>query len=206
MQTLKGPTLIPDWTSQPVVGVTGHRYLCEIDRVLHGVDTALDRIETFLKSRTYVVLSALAEGSDRLAAHQALRRGASLAAVLPLPQSEYLKDFQDQASKGDFLDLLRRAKPVVELPPRPNRSDCYYAAGIFVLDHCSVLLSVWDGKPPQGKGGTGAIVAEAHARGIPVAWVHAGNRRPGTNEPTSLGKEQGQVTLKGFGNTSSQAL
>jgi hypothetical protein len=29
-------------------------------------------------------------------------------------------------------------------------------------------------------------------------WVHAGNRRPGTQEPTSLGAEQGKVTVENF--------
>ncbi len=39
------------------------------------------------------------------------------------------------------------------------------------------------------------MVAQARARHIPIAWVHAGNRRPGTMEPTSLGPDQGKVTF-----------
>jgi hypothetical protein len=65
-----------------------------------------------------------------------------------------------------------------------------------VLEDCDVLLAIWDGQDAQGQGGTGGTVAEARARGIPVVWVHAGNRRPGTHEPTSLGDEQGQVTYE----------
>jgi hypothetical protein len=33
---------------------------------------------------------------------------------------------------------------------------------------------------------------------LPIARVHAGNRRPGTMEPTSLGEEQGRVTFERF--------
>jgi hypothetical protein len=31
---------------------------------------------------------------------------------------------------------------------------------------------------------------------LPFAWVHAGNRRPGTMEPTSLRTDQGHVTYE----------
>jgi len=41
-------------------------------------------------------------------------------------------------------------------------------------------------------------VAEARRRGLPLAWVHAGNRRPGSEEATSLGEEQGRLTLERF--------
>jgi hypothetical protein len=59
-----------------------------------------------------------------------------------------------------------------------------------------VLIAIWDGKTAQGQGGTGAIMARARQRGLPIAWVHAGNRKPGTQEPTSLGAEQGMVTFE----------
>lgn len=42
----------------------------------------------------------------------------------------------------------------------------------------------------------GAIVAAARGRSLPLAWIHAGNRTPGTLEPTSLGEAQGEVTYE----------
>ena len=48
----------------------------------------------------------------------------------------------------------------------------------------------------EGQGGTGEVVAQARARGKPIAWIHAGNRKPGTMEPTSLGADQGRVTYE----------
>jgi len=51
----------------------------------------------------------------------------------------------------------------------------------------------------QGLGGTGGIALRARERGLPIAWVHAGNRKPGTEEPTSLGADQGQLTLENLG-------
>ncbi len=61
-----------------------------------------------------------------------------------------------------------------------------------------MLLAVWDGQPPQGAGGTGWVVSEARRRGLPLAWVHAGNRQPGSEQPVSLGDEQGTVTFERF--------
>ena len=67
-----------------------------------------------------------------------------------------------------------------------------------MLARADVLVAIWDGQGAQGLGGTGGIVAEARERGLPLAWVHAGNRRPGTAEATSLGDEQGEVTFERF--------
>ena len=63
---------------------------------------------------------------------------------------------------------------------------------------CDVLLAVWDGQEAQGLGGTGEIVARARGLGKPVVIVRAGNRLPGTEDPTTLGEEQGRVMLEGL--------
>jgi uncharacterized iron-regulated membrane protein len=92
------------------IGVTGHRVLAEVPRVLAGVEAALDRIEAAFPGRALVVVSCLAEGADRLVAEAALRRpGARLVAVLPMPRSEYLADFATPDSRDAFLHLLNDA-------------------------------------------------------------------------------------------------
>jgi predicted flavoprotein YhiN len=78
------------------------------------------------------------------------------------------------------------------------RDQAYAAVGRYVLEHCDVLIAIWDGQSAQGLGGTGDIVAQARQRGLPMAWIHAGNHRPGTEEPTTLGEEQGKVSLERF--------
>jgi hypothetical protein len=60
------------------------------------------------------------------------------------------------------------------------------------------LLAVWDGKSAQGVAGTAGIVAQARAHRLPLAWIHAGNRLPGTDSPTTLGEEQGKLTCENF--------
>jgi hypothetical protein len=117
---------------------------------------------------------------------------------LPLPRDEYLLDFTSPASRTQFLRLLERAHEVIELPQIGSRPEAYEAAGRYVLDHCDVLIAIWDGRVGQGRGGTASLVERARRFAVPIAWVHAGNRRPGTDEPTSLGVDQGTLTVEGF--------
>lgn len=181
------------------VGVSGHRFLADLESITAGVETALRRIEQAFPARALTVISALAEGADRLVARRILARPeAHLVVPLPLPQSDYMADFESPASQEEFLDLLVQAEQVVTLPPASNRDQAYAAAGRYVLGHCDVLIAIWDGKPAQGLAGTSEIVALARAGGLPLVWIHAGNRLPGTDVPTSLGMEQGKVTFERF--------
>ena len=181
------------------IGVTGHRYLADLDAITAGVDRALGTIEEMFPSQPLTVISPLAEGADRLVAREVLARsGARLVVPLPLPQSDYIADFESDESKEEFLALLDRADEVIMLRPAPTRDQAYAAAGRYVLDHCDVLVAIWDGQRAQGPGGTGDIGVEARRRGLPLALSHAGNRNLGTHEPTTLGGEQGKVTFEGF--------
>jgi hypothetical protein len=181
------------------VGVTGHRYLADLEKHSAGVEAALRRIERSFPREPLVVISPLAEGADRLVAQHFLERpGTHLIVPLPLPQSDYMTDFASNSSREEFLHLLAQADEVITLPPESSRDQAYTAAGWYVLEHSDVLIALWDGKTAQGVGGTGEIVAQARARSLPLAWIHAGNRLPGTNIPTSLGPDQGKVTFEHF--------
>lgn len=181
------------------IGVTGHRFLAEIDKLAASVDEALAKVQQAFPGQPMVVISSLAEGADRLVAHRVLMGfQGRLVVPLPLPQADYMKDFPSAQSQQEFLNLLRQADEVVELPPTANRDAAYEAAGRYVLDRCDALMALWDGQGAQGQGGTGEMVALARQRGLPLIWINAGNRKPGTQEPTSLGEEQGKITFEGF--------
>ncbi len=181
------------------VGITGHRILAEIDKIEYGVERALNHITERYAGCSLVLLSSLAEGSDRIAARLVLnRKGGGLVAVLPFDETEYINDFPSTESIDDFRAFLKSARELITLPSSSTRDQSYEAAGLYVLDHCAVLMCIWDGNPAQGTGGTGGIVQEARKRKMPIAWIHAGNRKPGTHEPTTLGEEQGTVTFEGF--------
>lgn len=178
------------------IGVTGHRFLAELDKLKAAVDEALDRIATAFVGRLLVVLSPLAEGADRLVAHAILQcKGSALVVPLPLPIEEYLHDFNSEQSQAEFFSLLKQASRVTKLPATATRNEAYEQVGLYVLDNSDVLIAVYDGQPAQGQGGTAEIVHRALARGIPVLHIKAGNRKAGTNEATTLGEEQGKLAV-----------
>jgi len=183
------------------IGVTGHRILMEEEKIKAGIEKALDLLREHFGERPMLVLTSLAEGADRMVAEAVLRRpGSTLVAVTPFSLEEYVKDFGpgDSPSREEFHRLLGKASEVVELSGGPDRETGYAMAGEYVVDNCDALIAVWDGREAQGRGGTGEMVARARAQGKPVLVVRAGNRRPGTDEPTTLGDEQGRVVAEGL--------
>jgi hypothetical protein len=179
------------------IGVTGHRILAELEKIGAGVEVALRRIEQAFPGEPMTVISALAEGADRIVARHVLARtGARLIVPLPLPESDYITDFDSEESRAEFLSLLHRADHVEEMSSTATRDQAYEAAGEYVLNNSDVLITIWDGQNAQSRGSTGEMVRRARERGLPIARVHAGNREPGTHRPTSLGDEQGRVTFE----------
>jgi hypothetical protein len=120
------------------------------------------------------LISALAEGADRLAAREALRLGAELDVVLPFPREDYEKDFPDAVA--DFRELLSMARVFTLDGLRDGgaaQTESYEAAGRFVVGNCDLLLAVWDGARARGRGGTAEIVSYAIRVGVPVWWIDA---------------------------------
>ena len=156
--------------------MTGHRRLTDPDALIPAIRAAIQGvIERFLGPGAepgLLVISALAEGADRLVAAEVLARpDATLEAVLPLPPGEYLSDFTGEASKAEFTGLLGRAASVWLARPGGSRDEAYERAGRHVVDRADVLIALWDGEPPRGRGGTATVVAYAREQGVPVAWV-----------------------------------
>jgi len=161
------------------IGVTGHRVppkLPEtseaplrdrIDRLFAAFIAVLDEAD-----RDYIIVSSLAEGSDRIVSEAGLAAGFRLEAVLPFKQSEYARDFATDASRREFERLLARASDVFELDGASDqRPRAYEAAGLFMLANVDLLIAIWDGQPAAGIGGTEEIVNRAIADGRVVIWI-----------------------------------
>lgn len=135
------------------------------------------------------IVSPLAEGADRIVAREALILAAEerakpepavsfqveLYCPLPFRRETYRQDF-GEASRKEFDDLLS-GQTALELDgsreSQDLRGEAYEAAGRAVLDQSDVLIAVWDGQKPRGRGGTGQIIEEAVRRRLPVVWIHA---------------------------------
>jgi len=155
------------------LGVSGHRWIMETPELLDAVDEVIQRIHHVYSISILKVISPLAEGADRIVAKQSLDLpNACLVALLPFPEKEYLKDFSTLESVKEFQELYHQAKQTIELPGSSDREEAYLALGKTLLDHCEILITIWDGRPANGRGGTAEIVQEARKRGLPVAWIH----------------------------------
>jgi hypothetical protein len=172
-----------------VLGVTGHRRLRDEPALASAVSSVIDRIERLAPSLRatpleLTVISPLAEGADRLVAREVLKRpGARLEAVLPLEPDAYAADFERPGSRAEFEALLSLARTRRRLPAYPSRAEAYAAAGRFVVDHCDVLIAIWDGDKENGQGGTAEIVQYARDSCRPLFWVRSDLRAEPEFEP-----------------------
>jgi hypothetical protein len=167
------------------IAVTGHRPnrlpAPARDTVRRQIGGLLDELMALSKAhaRRPLLVCALAEGADRMAAQAALERGIAFEAVLPFPAAEYAKDFPDRTSQSQFRDLMAAAERVTALPgDGSDRESAYEAAGLAMLDGADILIAIWDGQPAAGRGGTVQILERADRRGMPVLVVDATAAEP----------------------------
>jgi hypothetical protein len=154
------------------IAIAGHRTFASGQDVENSIDLALNQL-TRNHQPPWVVYSSLAEGADRLVLERLVAHNpAQLVVPLPLPESDYIQDFQSTSSQKDFYHWFGLAHQVVRLPVLP-RPFAYWLAGLYMLDHCDLLIAVWDGLSARAPGGTGDVVAEARRRAIPQVWIKA---------------------------------
>jgi len=173
------------------IGVSGHRVPPKLpaqaepplrallERILATIVETARNVESdypggqFANSASeFVIVSSLAEGSDRIVAEAGLAAGYGLEAVLPFVRAEYARDFETPQSRTAFEQLLARAAAVFELDGAADeRPRAYEAGGFVMLANIDLLIAIWDGEEATGVGGTAQIVSRAIADGIPVIRI-----------------------------------
>lgn len=180
-----------------VVGVTGHRDLVEsapdagAASPRRKVELALREILDQNPHTPVILLTALAEGADTLAAEVARSLAAeprfqepsggsriAYAVVLPMPLAACAADFSDpgHAARVSALSLeaiaqyeipLKEGTNASTLPRDPlARQEQYQRLAAHLVQHSHVLLALWDGK--QGKPGGTADVVQWFLEGVPA--------------------------------------
>jgi hypothetical protein len=198
------------------VGIVGHRpnrlpaERRKLDNITQAIGNVLDAIahETTAAGARYrayfsderptlSIVSALAEGADRMAALAVVARnqavqtaktaGVQFVLDVPLPFADttYTEDFKTQESKAEFAALQKRARSVLALPgerglpgetedqAERRKDKSYEAVGLTVLNQSDILLAVWDGGPATGRGGTTDMLNFAARSGIPIIHIDA---------------------------------
>jgi hypothetical protein len=124
------------------------------------------------------MVSPLADGADQLTAEIALTRGWQLQAILPFGRSEYRESLESGDARATLDAQIDDAACLLELPGSLEQLvEAYVMAGRATIAHCDVLLAIWDGLPPRGRGGTGEIVQLALTKGTPVVHLPTKNER-----------------------------
>jgi hypothetical protein len=124
-------------------------------------------------------VSAIADGADQIAAEVALELGWELQAILPFGRDEYRASLADDEARRRFDALLARASCILELPGHSqNQLDAYVISGRATVAHCDMLIAVWDGLPPRGRGGTAEVVQLAITRGTAVIHLPLNREAP----------------------------
>ena len=114
-------------------------------------------------------MTALAEGSDRIAARWAIGKGIHIGPVLPIGKEEYISKFRgigysdDEGSSAvdksmkEFEELLSNElaySPVIVSGNRTNRVRAFSELGAYLVSNSHLLVGIWDGRTYDSKGGT----------------------------------------------------
>lgn len=174
------------------VGVVGHRWnrlpresapviQATIGMVLRTVRAAVEGSRGPWYAEDPVAMrlvTSLAEGADRLAAAAAIDEpappgtpGIEIHVILPFAETAYRETFAHPAELAEFDRLSAAASRTLVMDGRPGRFDAFVAGGRAVVDHCDLLLAVWDLGPADGAGGTSNQVAYALREEVPVVVV-----------------------------------
>jgi hypothetical protein len=165
------------------IGVTGHRphrlvvserkLARRVSRVLSGLAGAMSAAG-WSGSPLLDINSPLAEGTDQIVAREAMAQGQRVTALLPFSRRDYEATFDDKARVAAFRTLLNQASERLQLGGRPQQAVAgYVAVGNVTVARSDLILTIWDGKPAQGRGGTPEILQNAIGWGIPVIWIDA---------------------------------
>lgn len=171
------------------VGITGHRSVAsdhpglaaEIAKAVEYITQVLAADSARLRGASgqekpgdivLTVVSALAEGADRVVAGELMKRkGTQLEVVLPLPQSDYLRDFGSPESVEQFNHLKSMAIQTDVMRTARSREQAYELAGRAVVDRSDAVIVVWNGKPARGRGGTAEVYSYAQRWHKPVLLI-----------------------------------
>ncbi len=162
-----------------VIGAIGHRDLRQQD-VLPLENRVRDLLRDICARYPHspkILLSALAEGADRVVARVALELNFS--PVVPLPFEDFFtaKILQSLNPSRNLTVASARATSVVELSAASAKRrdslkgelvmDLYLQAGKFIAQYSQILIALWDGVDSERRAGTAQVV-KMKIEGIPV--------------------------------------
>lgn len=201
----------PDARAPLLVGVTGHRKLnsASAAEARKQVESLFDQLALELPHTPLVLLTALAEGADLLAAEVARERGWELLVPLPMEIERYAASFSDPSAAERMRAIVASGVRLQVLGQAcEDDESCFLHLAVFLARHAHLVLALWDGEPGRGNGGTASVVHMARSSEslphtenldrrrrselrstppIPVAWIPVARA---DNEPAKLKRRE----------------
>ena len=153
------------------IGFTGHRSLPDESKSRESIRGFLRERKARTSAIVYGVSSAAA-GGDLLFAESCVELEIPLRILLPLRKEEFRKDF-DAATWLRAETVMSKAVSVGVTGDCEIRNEAYYECGVETVQQSQLLLTLWDGEPSRGMGGTEEIKEFAEQMGKPVVWIHS---------------------------------
>jgi len=142
------------------IGITGHSSLdpCAVSLIEDGLREALAPFGR----ENLTGITCLAKGADQIFAQLVLDMGGRLEVIIPAADYDRIPNPVERAR---FQALLDAAVAVHRMPFAAAGPPAYFAASQELVRRSEVLLAVWDGEPPDGRGGTADAVEYARRSG-----------------------------------------
>lgn len=152
------------------VGVTGHSDLTD-----RTVELVRDELEKVLPrfSDDLIGVTCLARGADQVFADVILGLGGRIRVVVPAV--DYFTSISDPHSKLRCQRYLSVAESTVAMDFEKAGPPAYSAASRHLVDHCDVLIAVWDGSTSSGTAEAVAY-AQVRERQTIVVWPEGAER------------------------------
>lgn len=169
------------------IGFSGHQQLGDETTVEFVSQNLRKLLVTYREqarqhNEEMLVYSALAPGADQIFIKTALELGISVEAVIPCAQYEEI--FTSTEARSEYHYLLSRCQNAHQLPPQQCSDEAYLNAGHWIVQHCDLLILVWNGYPAAGRGGTADVAS--YARTLKRPFIHVHTRLQTTKKYGSL--------------------
>jgi hypothetical protein len=168
-----------------ILSVTGHRNISNPsdDALIKHLTSYFENLKNGCNNTPIYLLSALAEGADRIAAQAAVKAKISLFAVLPMQIARYEDTFLEEDSKfNELLDSavngknpyiipdakiskeeMEKIEKLGEIEQREEYKRLQFLAlGKFLVSNSHMVIALWNGKDSKEEGGTADTVRMAH--------------------------------------------
>jgi hypothetical protein len=153
------------------VGFSGHRELPDEANSRETIRKVLSDWKARVPGLLYGV-SSTAAGGDLLFAETCIELKLPIRILLPFSKEQFRNDF-DEVAWRRAERVLANALSVEVAGVSAEPTEGYYECGIETVRQSQLLVTLWDGGPSRGMGGTADIVHFAEEQGRLIAWINS---------------------------------